>query len=176
MYSVTMQTTARGVEASLSDLVSKLGGVYWRSAIMLPWMARRVIVNARKFNDSLASSNTRLMDLRRAVPFVDEKVIDPDFQLRDKLESIKSDVLNIRRRLVHIQGMLSPNDKFRLRARFDEAVGAEVARSIALCCEAFEIANGLQWDVAEHDADNSVRHEDFVASSADEVMQMLSRF
>ena len=30
----------------------------------------------------------------------------------------------------------------------------------------FEIANKLQWDVAEHDADRAMHHEGFVASSA----------
>ncbi|RDU96964.1 hypothetical protein [Trinickia dinghuensis] len=175
MYAVTIETTARGVEASLSDLIRESGGVFWSNKFAVPWMARRVIARARRLNEQLANSNVRLMEVCRAIPFATERVIDPDFELRDSLEAIKADALALRDRLLQSKAHMQPEHKG-LRGRFDKALLSEVERSVALCCEGFELANKIQWEIAEHDADHTVRHEGFVASTADEVMKMLSQF
>jgi hypothetical protein len=176
MYSVTMETTARGVETSVAHLVKDSAGFFWAGRIAIPFLAKRLTGRVKNLNIRLAESNVRLLEMSRSAPFDGDEVIDASLQLRDHLETIKTDALQFRSTLMsHRLRLQKASAHSSFKARLVGTILEEVGTSVALCSEMFEIANKLQWDVAEHDADRAVRYEGFVASSAGDVMAILNR-
>jgi len=169
MFAVTMETATEGVEASLSGLVHKSAHRFWIVGIKIPFIARSLLRDSRSLNQDLAASNIRLLEILRTIPLEMDQPLDAEMHMRDRLERIKQSSLQFRDRF---QAMIrSKMSDTALNRRLKE----EWAKSEALCCEAFELANRFQWALAEHDADYAARHDGFVASSAAELDAMLER-
>lgn len=171
MFAVTMETATQGVEASLAEVLSNSSQLFWFSKIKLPLIERRLLKRMRGFNQSIASCNLKLIGLRGAVKFDGAELIDPDLHMRDLLQSIKDDAIRYR---AGYQARIHSRARG-WSSKLSKAIADEMQRTIALCCETHELANRMQWEVAEHDADFAARHEGFVATTADEVMALLNR-
>ncbi|WP_143275945.1 hypothetical protein [Burkholderia cenocepacia] len=165
-----METVAQSVAASLSERSGTLSRVFWL-AIRLPLMQKQLLRKSRGLNQKIAQSNLRLIEVAGAIKFDGEKQVDPDLHIRDTLESIKHNALDFREFLLsrNLDGLLA-------RGKTGVLLVREIKQTIALTCESVELANKVQWQIAEHDADIAVRHDGFVASSADELAALLDRF
>ncbi|WP_321876607.1 hypothetical protein [Paraburkholderia bannensis] len=164
-----METATRGVEASVSHLLKGSGLLFWMYRIKLPILRSQVLGHIRRTNSSIAKQNLALIELGNALKLDGEGLVDPDLRIRDLLESIKVRALEFR------QGVMTRKGSNLAKDKKSGHILSGMDRSIALTTETFELANSLQWQIAEHDADVAPRHEGFLASSADELANMLDR-
>lgn len=99
----------------------------------------------------------------------DEQLIDPELEQRDALEQLKCAILKHRGELQKTYRELDPD------GGAIPKLTKEISSVVALMGEIYEVANELQWAIAEHDASYSERAEGFLASSPDELAAMLDR-
>ena len=97
-------------------------------------------------------------------------LIDPDLSLRDNIESLKSDLREIHRRGRDMHVAMKP------RAVVDSTeFGRQLEINLSLAKEVYEVANELQWALAEHDASANKMLDGFSASNDFDLTAMLAR-
>ena len=116
----------------------------------------------------MAAHNVGWVEMLATIGALDDSELDPNLVLRDRLESSKSVLLDLRTDLIKLRSDVLKHTK-------NETVREEFVRAITLTAEGLESINALQWAIAEHDADLAQRHEGFVATSAEEVSALLDR-
>lgn len=99
----------------------------------------------------------------------DPDLIDGDMEQRDALERMKKVIVEQRAGLQTSFLAIDPDGVAMPKLH------KELTSVIELLGEFYEIANELQWAMAEHDANVSARREGFVASTADELDAVLGR-
>jgi hypothetical protein len=178
MLAVTMETAAEGVEASLASLVSKHRGgasalyrveLFWLTRVRLPWLQRLMTRGAKSANRATARLIMSLLNIGNVADFYSTKPVDLDLRLRDVLERVKEDAIESRdKSLERISALQQRSSELKVYE-------AELRRGVSLAVEMFNVANQIQWKLAEHDSDVAARLDGFVASSYEETNAILDR-
>lgn len=132
--------------------------------------SRLSIRHLKKLSFALADSCHKLQIVALEIQASDDTdLIDPDLEKRESLDKTKQFLLKHRSEFRKSFGALDPDGT----ALPD--LNREVSTVISLMGELYEIANELQWAIAEHDASNSERQLGYAASSVDELSAVLDR-
>jgi len=172
MYPATMEMRAIGNQRSVAALVRSLPGQGLIRLFRVPLLEYALVKSLSKvlfrIGEQVAAHNVGWVEMLATIGALDDSELDPNLVLRDRLESSKSVLLDLRTDLIKLRSDVLKHTK-------NETVREEFVRAIALTAEGLESINALQWAIAEHDADLAQRHEGFVATSAEEVSALLDR-
>lgn len=125
---------------------------------------------ARKLCKEQSAQVIKLAELGATVSLAckrSDSPIDPNLEIRSHLEQLKAGSLRIRARGLSALANISKFGWVRTHAQF--------SKMVKLACEEFEIANAIQWELAEHDASFSAHLDGYVASTANDIQEMLTR-
>lgn len=124
----------------------------------------------QKLSFTLAEVCFRLRMMSQDVQRSDDtSLIDPELEQRESLDQLKQSILKQRGELERSYRELDPDGG--AMPKLDK----QIASLVQLMAEIYEVANELQWAIAEHDASYSERTKDFHASNQEELVAMLSR-
>ena len=127
----------------MKSLVHGMGGLLQRAEAALVALAaeRRCAMRLEQIGQRLRLMGDKISLLRsRMREEVMDEPIDPDFCLRESLKGLKEDIRDIRRQLATLQG---PQLSARLQRAF--------ARLTKIAEETYASADGLHWEIGEHD-------------------------
>lgn len=130
-------------------------------ASMFDWVfARAMRSHAEKLSDTV-------LLLRSLVQFDGDEQVDADLHLRGTLDQVMEKVERMRG---SVTDLLTKSDSVGL-----DRFAVECRRFIAVSNELRSAVLHLQWEMAEHDANMAAHRDDFVASDADSLGDMLDR-
>ena len=99
-----------------------------------------------------------------------DDLVDPDLALREKIESLKTDL-----RKIHADAS-DMHQKVNARGVGESTeFGRQLATNLSLLKEVYEVASELQWSIAEHDASANKLIEGCSASTDFDLTAMLKR-
>jgi len=94
--------------------------------------------------------------------------LDPDFEIDNELQRAEQDIRELHRRVSQLRGNAE-------RAPDSIVDHGAIDTLYYLARQAYTSAVQLQWEIGEHDVDFSPRKSGYVASSVEEVNQVLDR-
>lgn len=151
-------------------------GVFFSFILKSPfvWFAKKYCAFLMRQSSLMAEQCLKMKGLERDICVEEnDSFIDPNFRIRDTLESLKQSVQELRKD----RATGDPVCGFYEQLGSGAPPNLQIAQAtfFRVLAESYEAANQLQWAIAEHDADLAKIQEGFEASSREEVEAMFAR-